>query len=41
MRISSLLSYQYYFTNCTMEHHFIGISADFYGLSHKKHMEMR
>ena len=23
-----------------MEHHFIGISAEFYGLTHKKHMEM-
>ena len=23
-----------------MEHHFIGISAEFYGLSHKKHMGM-
>ena len=23
-----------------MEHHFIGISAEFYGLSHKKYMEM-
>ena len=23
-----------------MEHHFIGILAEFYGLTHKKHMEM-
>ena len=31
---------QYYLTNCEMEHHFIGISAEFYDPSQKKHMEL-
>ena len=40
--VSSQLSYQYmyYLTNCVTEHHFTDILAQFYGLSHKKHMEM-
>ena len=37
LRIFVWSSYLYYFTNCIMAHHFIGISAEFYGLSHKKH----
>ena len=32
------MSYQYYLTNCITEHHFIGKWAEFYGLSHQKHM---
>ena len=36
--VNCLISFT--FTNCIMEHSFIGIYAEFYGLSHKKHMEM-
>ena len=45
VRVSSLLSYQYYLTNRVTEHHFIGIWAsefyELYGVCHQKHMEIQ
>ena len=35
------MSYQYNFTNYVTEHHFIGIWEEFYGLRHKKYMDMQ